>query len=79
MPTVVNKRIVDVGLSALHDLYGLVPQKDRKYADDYMRTLENVINAYSDTLNHMRQIETALHFGGRYIEQKLTEIETVEG
>lgn len=72
-----NKRIVDVALSVLHDLHGLVPPENRQYADEYVRQLEHVINAYSDTLNHMRQIESALFNGGKYIEHKLTEIEAI--
>jgi hypothetical protein len=72
-----NKRIIDVGAAALRDLYGLVPQKDHKYAEDYLRTLEHVLNTYADALGRMTQIESALHFGNLYIESKLTEIERI--
>lgn len=73
--TTLNSRIVDVAWSALRDLHGLVPQQDRKTADDYVFALESALEAYRNSIEQMQQIESALCRGGQYIERKLTELE----
>jgi hypothetical protein len=72
-----DRKLIEVAQSALRDLYGLVPEKDRGHGIDYLRVLEHALNAYSDTLSRVRQIEAALYHGNRVIENKLAEMESV--
>lgn len=73
-----DRKIIEKAQSALRDLYGLVPQVERKYADDYLRILEHTLNAYSANLDHMRQIEAVMHNASQYISHKVVEITQIE-
>lgn len=70
-----HRNIIDAAQSALRDLYGLIPQADRKYANDNLRVLEHALNGYGNALDCIRHMESVLHHGNQYQTHKLAEIE----
>jgi hypothetical protein len=68
-----DRRIIEQAQSALRDLYGLVPEKDRRYADDHLKVLERVLRSYSQNIDHMRQVEAAMHHADLEIHRTVKE------
>ncbi len=50
---------IEEARSALRDIYGLIPEKDRHYATDNVTTIEGLIYKLHCALRYKRQVEAA--------------------
>jgi hypothetical protein len=65
----ISRQIIEDAHSALHELYGLVPKRDRKkYADGHLATLKAALRASDKLVSQMNEIECLAVMARRDLE-----------